>query len=152
MGVDGESSTDFFGKSSPAVVAGGEFDVHAGSLSVGDVVLDSYVRKWDLSAHHLKPMPFGDVALALGGSPVWAEFREVVVDPLFQLVIEDNAEVPSARAFNLARGFLVETVEVRIMVSFAWFCEAVIEALIFAGEPVSGEEAVAGLRECKQLP
>jgi len=42
-----------------------------------------------------------------------------VVDPFFQLVIEDYAEVPSAPTFNLVRRFLVEPVEVSVMVSFA---------------------------------
>jgi hypothetical protein len=62
---------------------------HTGSLSIGDVVLDAHVRKRNLSAHHLKPMPFGHDALALGGGAVRTEFGEFVVDPLFQLVIED---------------------------------------------------------------
>jgi hypothetical protein len=75
-----------------------------------------------LSAHRLKPMLFRHSALAFDGGGVRNEFREFVVDPLFQLVIEDYAEVPSP-TFNLVRRFLVEPVEVGVMVSFAWLAK-----------------------------
>ncbi len=88
-----------------AVMARGKFDVHTGSLSIGGGVLDAHVRKRNLSAHHLKPLPFGHSALALGGDAVRTEFREFVVDPLFQLVIEDYAEVPSAPRSILSAAF-----------------------------------------------
>jgi hypothetical protein len=124
MGIDGKSGTDFFREMPSTVMARGNM----GSFSLGGVVLDAHVRKRDLSAHHLKSMPFGHGALALGGGAVRTEFREVVVDPFFQLVIEDYAEAPSAPAFNLVRRFLVEPVEVGVMVSFAWFGEAKVRA------------------------
>src|SRR5579859_963969 len=115
MGVDGKSGADFFREMAPPVVAGGEFDIYAGSFSVGGVVLDAYVRKRDLSPHHLKPILFCDPALAFGGCTVRTEFREVMVEPLFQLIVEDNAEVPPARALNFACRLLVEAVEVGVM-------------------------------------
>jgi hypothetical protein len=83
MGVDGKSGADFFREMPSAVMARGKFDVHTGSLSIGGVVLDAQVRKRNLSAHHLKPLPFGHSALALGGGAVRTEFREFVIDPLF---------------------------------------------------------------------
>jgi hypothetical protein len=145
MGVNGKSGTDFFREMPSAVMARGKFDVHTGSLSLGGVVLDAHVRKRNLSAHHLRPMPFGHSALALGGGAVRTEFPEFVVDPLFQLVIEDYAEVPSAPTFNLVRRFLVEPVEVGVVVSFAWLGEAKVKGLILTGDPVFGEETVADL-------
>ena len=135
----------------PAVMARGKFDVHTGSLSLGGVVLEAHVRKRNFSPHHLKPMPFGHSALAFGGGAVQPEFREFVVDPFFQLVIEDYAEVPSAPTFNLVRRFLVEPVEVSVVVSFAWFGEAKVKGLIPTGDSVFGEETVARLGEREQL-
>ena len=70
-----------------------------------------------------------------GGHAVWTKFREIMVDTLFQFVIKDYAEVASARAFNLLRGFLEEPVQVRVVMSFAWFAETVIEGLVLAGDP-----------------
>jgi len=151
MRVDGKSGADFFRQMPSAVMGRGKFDVHTSSLSLEGVVLDAHVRKRDLSAHHLKLMPFGHGALALGRGAVRTEFREVVVDPLFQLVVEDYAEVASAPAFDLVRRFLVEPVEVGVMVSFAWFGEAKVKGLILTGDPVCGEETVARLGEREQL-
>ena len=90
-------------------------------------------------------MLLGHSALAPGRGAIRTEFREFGVDPLFQLVIEDSAEVPSAPTFNLVRRFLVEPVEVSVVVSFAWFDEAKVKGLILTGDPVFGEETVADL-------
>jgi hypothetical protein len=82
-----------------------KFDVYTGSLSSGGVVLDAHVGQRNLSAHHLKPLPFGHSALALGRGAIRTEFPKVVVDPLFQIVIEDYAEVPSAPRSILSAAF-----------------------------------------------
>jgi hypothetical protein len=103
MGVEGESGTYFFSESSTTVVAGGQFEVHACPFSIGRVVLDANVGKRNLSAHHLKPVLFGDGALAFWGSAIRAELREVVVNPLFQFVVENDAKVLAALALDLLR-------------------------------------------------
>ena len=151
MGVEGESGAYFFSESSAAVVAGGQFEVHASPFSVGGVVLDANVRKRDLSAHHLKPVLFGDGPLAFGGSAIRTEFCEVMVDPLFQFVVENDAKVPASLAFNLCGRFLIQPVEVGIVMSFAGFGEAVVQGLTFAGALGLREKAVAVLGKREQL-
>src|SRR5271169_1382188 len=151
MGVDGKSGLDDFRKMRSAVVVRGEFNVSADALSFSGVVLDAHVRQGDLYPHDLKPMPFGDGALTCGGSAIRTEFRQIVVDPLFQLVIEHDARIPSARAFNCVRDSLVQPVEVGVMVSFAWFYKTKVEGLILSGQPLFGNKPVASLGECEQL-
>ena len=151
MGVNGESSAYFFSEISAAVVTGGKFEVHASPFSVARFVLDANVRHGNLSAHDLKPMLFGDGALAFGGSAILTEFREVVVDPLLQFVVENDAKVSASLAFDLRGRFLIEPVEVGVVMGFARFGKAVVKGLPFAGGLRLREKAMAVLGESEQL-
>src|SRR5580700_2842101 len=151
MGVEGESGAYFFSKSSTTVVAGGQFEVHASPFSIGRVVLDANVGKRNLSADHVKPVLFGDSSLAFGGSMIRTESREVMVDPLFQLVVEYDAKVTAPLAVDLLRSSLIEPVQVGIVMSLARLGEAVVQRLMFAGSLGLREKTMPVLGESEQL-
>ena len=68
-------------------------------------------------------MLFRHSALAFDGGGVRNEFREFVVDPLFSTRNRGLRGGSVRPPVNLVRRFLVELVEVGVMVSFAWLAK-----------------------------
>jgi hypothetical protein len=93
VGVDGEAGADFFCQISSPVVTGGEFEVHTGPLAVARFVFDPNVGNWNLSSNELKTMPFGNEMFVLGRSPARTELREIALEALLHLVVENYAEI-----------------------------------------------------------
>ncbi len=105
MSVKGESSEHLFSEISPAVVTGGEFEVHASSFSIASVVFDPNVGHGNLSPDDLESVLFGDGVFAIGGIAVFTELREIAIEVLLQFVVENDAEVSASLAFDLRGRF-----------------------------------------------
>src|SRR6266550_3762154 len=96
-------------------------------------------------------MPFGNEMFLLGRSPARTELREIVVEALLHLVVENYPEISASLPLDLLRGLLIEPVEIGIVVGFAGFGESVVENLTFAGPLRLGEEPMGVLGEGEQL-
>jgi len=79
------------------------------------------------------------------------QLREIVVEALLHLVVENDPEISASQLRDLLRGLLIEPVEIGIVVGFAGLCESVVENLTFAGALRRGEETMAVLGEGEQL-
>ena len=117
MGVDGESGGDFFRQRSSPVVTGGEFEVHTGPLAVARFLFDPNVGNWKLSSNHLKPMSFGNKMFLPGRSPARTMLREITVEALLHLIVENDAEIPASLPLDLLCGLLMEPVEIGVVAS-----------------------------------
>src|SRR6266403_4688353 len=124
---------------------------HTGPLAVACFVLDPNVGNWNLSSNDLKTMPFGNEMFVLGRIPARTKLREIAVEALLHLVVENYPEISSSLPLDLLRGVLIEPVEVGIVVGFAGFGESVVENLTFAGPLRLGEETMGVLGEGEQL-
>jgi len=151
VGVDGESSADFFRQISSPVVTRGKFEVHTSPFAVARFVFDPNVGNWNLSSNNLKPMPFGNEMFLLGRRLARTELGEIVVEALLHLVVENDAEISASLLLDPLRGLLIEAIEIGIVVGFAGFSESVVENLTFAGALRVGEETMAVLGEGEQL-
>ena len=103
MGVDGEAGADFFRQISSPVVTGGEFEVHTSPLAVARFVFDPNVGNWNLSSNDLKTMPFGNEMFLFGRSPARTELREIAVEALLHLVVEDYPEISTSLPLDLGQ-------------------------------------------------
>src|SRR6267378_2776650 len=81
-----ESGAYLFGEIPAAVVAGGQFEVHASPFSVARFVFDSNVGDGNLSANNLESVPVGDGVFAISGIAVFAELGEIAIKILLQFV------------------------------------------------------------------
>jgi len=117
VGVDGESGAGFFRQISSPVVAGGKFEVHMSPLAVACFVLDPNVGNWNLSSNDPKPMPFGNEMFLLGRSPARTELREIAVEALLHLIVENDAEISASLPLDLLCGLLMEPVEIGVVAS-----------------------------------
>jgi hypothetical protein len=99
-----ESGADFFRQISSPVVTGGKFEVHTSPLAVARFVFDPNVGNWNLSSNHLKPMPFGNEMFLLGRSPATTTLREITVEVLLRLLVENDAEISASLPLDLVRG------------------------------------------------
>src|ERR1019366_6689694 len=72
----------------------------------------------------------------------------------FQFVVEDDAKVLSAIAFDSFCGFLIETVECCVVPGFARLHETMMEGLLFVGAvtPVVLDKVLAITSSGEQLP
>ena len=132
-------------------MTGGQFEVHASPFSVGRFVFDSNVGDGNLSANDLESVRVGDGVFAVGGITVFAELREVAIKMLLQFVVENDAKVASSLVFDLCGRFLIEPVEVGIVMSLAGFGEAVVKRLRFAGTLGLREKAMTVLGKSEQV-
>jgi len=96
-------------------------------------------------------MPFGNEMFLLGRSPARTELREVAVEALLHLVVENDPEISASLPLDLLRGLLIEPEEIGIVVGFSGLGESVVENLTFAGALSLGEETMAVLGEGEQL-
>jgi hypothetical protein len=110
--VDRESCAHFFHHIAPTVVRGCEFQVQARQITVRGFIFDPQVRKRNLPAHNPEIMLFGDLSFPLGGVLVWAGLPELLIQPLPELVVEDDAQIFAAALGDLASGFLIEAIEI----------------------------------------
>ena len=92
-------------------------------------------------------MPFGNEMFVLGRSPARTELREIVVEALLRLVVENCTEISASLPLDLLCGLLIKPVEIGIVVGFSGFGESVVENLMFAGPLRLGEETMAILGE-----
>ena len=116
MGVDGESGADFFRQISSPVVTGGEFEATR-ALSPSRFVFDPNIGNWNLSSNHLKPMPFGNEMFLLGRSPARTTLREITVEALLHLIVDNDAEISAPLLLVLLCGLLMEPVEIGVVAS-----------------------------------
>ena len=151
MSVKGESSAHLFSEISPAVVAGGEFEVHASSFSVARFVFDSNVGHRNLSPDGLESVLFGDGMFAICRIAVFSELCEIAIQVLLQFVVENDAKVSAALTLDLRGLFLIEPVEVGVVMGLAGFGEAVIQSLTLASALALRQKAMAILSESEQL-
>src|SRR5713226_5404132 len=152
MSIKGESSAHFFSEISPAVVTGGEFEVHPSSFSIASVVFDPNVGHGNLSPDDLESVLFGDGAFAIGGITVFTELREIAIEVLLQFVVKNDAEVSASLAFDLRGRFLIEPIEIGVVMGLAGFGESVVNGLPFASALGVHQKAMAVLSKREQLP
>ena len=116
MGVDGESGGDFFrqifSNSDRWRVRG-----HTSPLAVARFLFDPNVGNWKLSSNHLKPMSFGNKMFLPGRSPARTMLREITVEALLHLIVENDAEISASLALDLLCGLLMEPVAIGVVAS-----------------------------------
>jgi len=117
VGVDGESGGDFFRQISPPIVTGGEFEATRALSTVEHFLFDPNVENWNLSTNHLKPMPFGNEMFLLRRSPGGTTLREIKVEGLLHLIVENDAEISASLALDLLCGLLMEPVAIGVVAS-----------------------------------
>jgi hypothetical protein len=100
-----------------------------------------------ISPQDLKTMPFGNEIFVLGRSPARTELREIAVEALLHLVVENYTEISASLPLDLLGGLLIKPVEIGIVVGFSGFGEAVVENLTFTRALCLGEETMAVLGE-----
>jgi len=101
-------------------VTGGEFEIHTNPLAVSCFVLDPNVGNWNLSSNDPKTMPFGNEMVLLGRSPARTTLREIAVEALLHLIVENDAEISAPLPLVLLCGLLIEPVEIGVVASRAW--------------------------------
>src|SRR4029077_14972792 len=121
-----------FREISPAVVSGGEFEVDASAFSIVSVVFDPNVGHGNLSPDELESILFGDGVFAIGGIAVFTALRQIAIEVLLQFVVENHAEVSASLACDLRGRFLIEPVEVGVVMGLAGSGESVVNGLPFA--------------------
>src|SRR5438270_2408866 len=84
-------------------------------------------------------------------NPARTTLREITVEALLHLIVENDAEISASLPLDLLRGFLIEPVEIGIVVGFAGFGESVVENLTLSGALRIGEKTMAVLGEGEQL-
>ena len=84
-------------------MTGGEFEIHTSPLAVTQFVFDPNVGNWNLSSNDLKPMPFGNEMFLFGRSPARTELREIAVEALLHLVVENYAEISTSLPLDLGQ-------------------------------------------------
>jgi len=82
-------------------------------------------------------MAGGDLGPGLAAEP-----SEILVEFLLQFVIENDAEVPTTLFEDFSGLFLIEPVEICIVVRFFRFDEAVVSRLTFGNQPVGASTGV----------
>jgi hypothetical protein len=117
VGVDGESGADFFRQISSPVVNRWRVRGHTSPLAVARFLFDPNVGNWNLSSNHLKPMPFGNEMFLLGRSPAGTTLREITVEALLHLIVENDAEISASLPLDLLGGLLMEPVEIGVVAS-----------------------------------
>src|SRR6266480_1477713 len=145
-GIEREAGAFFFGDLARTVVLGGELQVHAAHVSLARFILDAEVGHENLIAHNLEAMAGGDLGPGLAAEP-----SEILVECLLQFVIENDAEVPATLFEDFSCLFLIEPVEICIVVRFFRFDEAVVSRLTFGNKPVGTHQPVSGFGERHQL-
>jgi hypothetical protein len=151
MSVERESSADFFGEISTAVVTGGKFKVHATPFSIARFIFDSNVRHGNLSSNDLETVPLGNDVFAIDGIAVFAYLSDIAVEMLLQFVVENDAKGSASLTFDLCSSFLIQPVEVGIVMGFAWVERAVIKCMPFSSVLRVGEKAMVVLGKCEHL-
>jgi hypothetical protein len=69
---------------------------------------------------------------------------------LLQFVVENDRKVSASVTFDLYSLFLIQPVEVGIVMGFAWFGKVVINSLPLISALRVGEKAMSVLGECEQ--
>jgi hypothetical protein len=93
------------------VVLGRKFEVHTGHLAFAGLVLDTQVGYRDLIADNLKALAGSNLRASLS-----AERGKVTVELPLQLEIEDDTEIPATFVEDSPGLFLVQLIEVRVVV------------------------------------
>ena len=87
------------------------------TLTVARFVLDPNIRNWSLSSNHLGTIPFRNEMFVLGRIPVRTEPREMMVEALLHLIVENDAEISASLPLDLLCGLLMEPVEIGVVAS-----------------------------------
>ncbi len=106
VGVDGESGADFFHQISSPVVTGGEFEATR-ALSPSRA---SYSIRMSGTESFLEPPEAHAVRqrdVLLGRSPARTALREIVVEALLHLTVENDAEISASLPLDLLCGLLM---------------------------------------------
>src|SRR6266699_3450261 len=120
-GIEREAGARFLGDLARTVVLGGRLQVQENNVSIASFVLNAEVRHGILVAHNLEAMAGRDLGPGLGAEP-----SEILVEFPLQFVIENDAEIPAALFEDFPGLFLIEPVEIYILVRFFRFDEAVV--------------------------
>jgi hypothetical protein len=62
-------------------------------------------------------MPFGNEMFLLGRSPARTTLREITVEALLHLIVENDAEISASLPLDLLCGLLMEPVEIGFVAS-----------------------------------
>jgi hypothetical protein len=86
------------------------------------------------------------------GPGLGAEPGEISVEFPLQFVIENDAEVPAALVEDFPGLFLIQPLEICIVVCFFRFDETVVSRLTFANKPIGAYQPVSVFGERQQVP
>jgi len=62
-------------------------------------------------------VPFGNEVFLLGRSPARTTLREIAVEALLHLIVENDPEISASVLLDLLRGLLIEPVEIGVVAS-----------------------------------
>ena len=103
-------------------------------FQLGGFVLDAQIWERNLSVYKLKTVPFGDFGL-----PVWIVLSlskqcQVAIQILFQFVIENDAERPGSGVLDPRRLFLIEAIQISIVLRFSGLQQGEVPVWAKTGE------------------
>ena len=88
---------------------------------------------------------------AISGRASVPSLRDLAIDFSLQFIIENYAEIPPAFLDNPSCLFLIEAIEVCVVIGFSGFDEAVVDGLVFRDEAVCAQQAMPSFGECQQF-
>src|SRR5579859_6920078 len=144
-----EPSRGLFGESLRAVIPRGDFEVKATEFSAVVLILNAKVWYGNLVVYNCEVIFVCDSDSLVRQFPIRVDLRQLPVQVLFKLIVEDNATNFAAREPNFIGDFVVQTVEVGIMADFFGFNETVIDRLPVRNPILAGEKLVSFFGEGK---
>src|SRR5207253_9249475 len=141
-----ESGLGFFCQSLRTIIPRSDFKVQAMQVSALVLVLDAKVGNRNLVVHNFEVVLACEVDSLVGQFPIWIDPRELPVQLMFKLVVEDNPTHLASHAVNFLGHLVVEAIEVGIMAGLLSFDEAVINRLSIWNHILSLKKGVSLFR------
>src|SRR5207302_3767318 len=110
-GEEMESGFGFLKESLGAVITRGDFEVQTSEFSALVLVLDAKVGDRNLVVHNFEIVFVGDPDSLVGQLLVGIDPRQLPVELLFELVVEDDTADLAAHISNLSGDLVIEPVE-----------------------------------------
>ncbi len=146
-----ESSLGLLGKPLRAVITRGDFEGKATEFSALVLILDAKVGDRYLVVYNFEVVLVCDPDSLVGQVLVGIDPRQLPVQLLLELVVEDNATNLAARAVNFFSYLVIEAVEVSVMTGFLGLDEAVIDRLSIGNQIFALKKLVSLLGQRKDV-
>ena len=115
------------------------------------LVFDAKVGDRNLVVYNFEVVFVCDSDSLVGQFLIRIDPRQLLVEPLFQFVVEDDAADLAAHFINLSGNLVIKTVEIGVVAGLLGFDEAAIDRLSMGNEIVPRKKLLPLLRQSKDL-